>query len=105
MLRACCLVHDALAVPAPAPTPTLLSLLSLSLSSLSVCHTSPASPAAEDEDDNRYAQEEFGEQPFTDASYEDLAHPASGRSAFDVMLTTYTLFERVGQSNRCVCGC
>lgn len=55
---------------------------------------------AEDEDDNRYAQEEFGEQPFQDHGYEDLADAASGKGAFDVMLTTYTLFERVGASNR-----
>lgn len=57
--------------------------------------------SAEDEDDNRYAQEEFGEQPFHDHGYEDLADAASGKGAFDVMLTTYTLFERVGASNRC----
>jgi hypothetical protein len=60
-----------------------------------------AALAAEDEDDNRYAQEEFGEQPFHDHGYEDLADAASGKGAFDVMLTTYTLFERVGASNRC----
>eukprot|EP00882_Tetradesmus_deserticola_P026229 GHRQ01028894.1.p2 GENE.GHRQ01028894.1~~GHRQ01028894.1.p2 ORF type:complete len:125 (-),score=38.65 GHRQ01028894.1:483-857(-) len=60
-----------------------------------------APPLAEDEDDNRYAQEEFGEQPFQDHGYEDLADAASGKGAFDVMLTTYTLFERVGASNRC----
>eukprot|EP00879_Flechtneria_rotunda_P017507 GHRR01018356.1.p1 GENE.GHRR01018356.1~~GHRR01018356.1.p1 ORF type:complete len:1057 (+),score=419.84 GHRR01018356.1:236-3406(+) len=57
------------------------------------------SGSSEDEDDNRYAQDEFGEQPFHDHGYEDLADAASGKGAFDVMLTTYTLFERVGASN------
>jgi hypothetical protein len=55
----------------------------------------------EDEEDNRYGREEYEEQPFHDHGYEDLADAASGKGAFDVMLTTYTLFERVGQSNRC----
>lgn len=59
------------------------------------------SPCCTDEDDDgRYAQDEYGEQPFHDHGYEDLADAASGKGAFDVMLTTYTLFERVGASNR-----
>lgn len=62
-------------------------------------HNSCLCPADED-DDSRYAQDEFGEQPFHDHGYEDLADAASGKGAFDVMLTTYTLFERVGASNR-----
>eukprot|EP00878_Enallax_costatus_P014375 GHUV01015035.1.p1 GENE.GHUV01015035.1~~GHUV01015035.1.p1 ORF type:complete len:687 (+),score=273.54 GHUV01015035.1:305-2365(+) len=64
-----------------------------------VADTAEESGSSEDEDDNRYAQEEFGEQPFHDHGYEDLADAASGKGAFDVMLTTYTLFERVGASN------
>jgi hypothetical protein len=56
--------------------------------------------AADEDDDNRYAQDEYGDQPFHDHGYEDLADAASGKGAFDVMLTTYTLFERVGASNR-----
>jgi hypothetical protein len=55
----------------------------------------------DEDDDNRYAQDEYGDQPFHDHGYEDLADAASGKGAFDVMLTTYTLFERVGASNRC----
>ncbi|KAF6259017.1 SNF2 family N-terminal domain-containing protein [Scenedesmus sp. NREL 46B-D3] len=64
-----------------------------------VADTAEESGSSEDEDDNRYAQEEFGEGPFQDHGYEDLADAASGKGAFDVMLTTYTLFERVGASN------
>ena len=36
---------------------------------------------------------------------EDLTSAASGEPAFDVMLTTYTLFEREGASNRWDGGC
>lgn len=56
--------------------------------------------STDEDDDNRYAQDEYGDQPFHDHGYEDLADAASGKGAFDVMLTTYTLFERVGASNR-----
>jgi SNF2 family DNA or RNA helicase len=64
--------------------------------------TTRTHPHADEDDDARYAQDELGDQPFHDHGYEDLADAASGKGAFDVMLTTYTLFERVGASNRCV---
>jgi hypothetical protein len=71
---------------------------------LLTCAPRAFAAAADDDDDNRYAQDEYGDQPFHDHGYEDLADAASGKGAFDVMLTTYTLFERVGASNRCAAG-